>query len=112
MSVEVVHTAFDAPHRGIGCEFMDWEGWLWPNHFGDAAGEHRAVREGASASGTSRPCAWDSAAPTALRAADRIFTNDMLGLARARSATRRSATPTARWSATAPSSGSTTSTRG
>jgi aminomethyltransferase len=82
MSVEVVHTAFDAPQRALGCEFMDWEGWLWPNHFGDAAGEHRAVREGVGVWDESPLRKWDFRGPDALRAADRIFTNDMLGLAR------------------------------
>ena len=82
MSVEVVHTAFDAPQRAIGCEFMDWEGWLWPNHFGDAAGEHRAVREGVGVWDESPLRKWDFRGQDALRAADRIFTNDMLGLAR------------------------------
>ena len=46
MSSEGVHTAFDAVERELGCEFMEWEGWLWPNHFGDAGGEHHAVRQG------------------------------------------------------------------
>ena len=82
MSVEVVHTAFDAPQRALGCEFMDWEGWLWPNHFGDAAGEHRAVREGVGVWDESPLRKWDFRGPDALQAADRIFTNDMLGLAR------------------------------
>ena len=41
MSTDIVHTAFDAPQRELGCEFMDWEGWLWPNHFGDPVAEHR-----------------------------------------------------------------------
>ena len=36
MSADIIHTAFDAAQRQLGGEFMDWEGWLWPNHFGDA----------------------------------------------------------------------------
>lgn len=81
MSDEFVHTAFDAPQRALGCEFMDWEGWLWPNHFGDAAAEHRAVREDAGVWDESPLRKWDFRGPDALQAADRIFTNDMLGLA-------------------------------
>jgi aminomethyltransferase len=80
MSVEVVHTAFDAPQRELGCEFMDWEGWLWPNHFGDPIAEHRAVREGVGVWDESPLRKWDFRGPDALRAADRSFTNDMLGL--------------------------------
>jgi len=81
MSVDVIHTAFDAPQRELGCEFMDWEGWLWPNHFGDATAEHRAVRENVGVWDESPLRKWDFRGADALRAADRIFTNDMLGLA-------------------------------
>src|SRR5207247_6089805 len=80
MSVDVVRTAFDEPQRELGCEFMDWEGWLWPNHFGDPVAEHRAVREAAGVWDESPLRKWDFRGPEALRAADRIFTNDMLGL--------------------------------
>jgi aminomethyltransferase len=82
MSAEAVHTAFDAPQRALGCEFMDWEGWLWPNHFGDPVGEHRAVRERVGVWDESPLRKWDFRGRDALRAADRIFTNDMLGLQR------------------------------
>jgi aminomethyltransferase len=81
VSVDVVHTAFDQPQRELGCEFMDWEGWLWPNHFGDPAAEHRAVRTGVGIWDESPLRKWDFRGRDALRAADRIFTNDMLGLA-------------------------------
>ena len=81
MSVDMIHTAFDAPQRELGCEFMDWEGWLWPNHFGDATAEHRAVRENVGVWDESPLRKWDFRGPDALPAADRIFTNDMLGLA-------------------------------
>jgi glycine cleavage system aminomethyltransferase T len=82
VSAEAVHTAFDEPQRRIGCEFMDWEGWLWPNHFGDPVGEHRAVRERVGVWDESPLRKWDFRGRDALRAADRIFTNDMLGLQR------------------------------
>jgi aminomethyltransferase len=82
MSSEMIHTAFDGPQRELGCEFMDWEGWLWPNHFGDPVAEHRAVREGVGVWDESPLRKWDFRGRDALRAADRIFTNDMLGLER------------------------------
>lgn len=82
MSVEVVRTAFDEPQRELGCEFMDWEGWLWPSHFGDPVAEHRAVREAVGIWDESPLRKWDFRGADALRAADRIFTNDMLGLER------------------------------
>ena len=81
MSTEFVHTAFNTVQRELGCEFMDWEGWLWPNHFGDPVAEHRAVREGVGVWDESPLRKWDFRGPDALTAADRIFTNDMLGLA-------------------------------
>ena len=80
MSTEPIHTAFDAPQRALGCEFMDWEGWFWPSHFGDPLAEHRAVREGVGVWDESPLRKWDFRGPDALRAADRIFTNDMFGL--------------------------------
>ena len=43
-TAEITRTAFDRVQRDLGCEFMDWEGWYWPNHFGDAIAEHHAVR--------------------------------------------------------------------
>ena len=56
----------------LGVELMDWEGWYWPNHFGDAVAEHHAVRERRRASGTSRRSgSGTSTAPDALAAADR-----------------------------------------
>ena len=76
-----VHTAFDGPERSLGCEFMEWEGWLWPNHFGDPVAEHTAVRGGVGVWDESPLRKWDFRGLDALRAADRIFTNDMLGLA-------------------------------
>jgi aminomethyltransferase len=80
MSSEFTRTAFDASQRELGCEFVDWEGWLWPNHFGDSIAEHRAVRDGVGVWDESPLRKWDFRGPDALAAADRIFTNDMLGL--------------------------------
>ena len=80
MSTELIRTAFDGPQRELGCDFMDWEGWLWPNHFGDPAAEHRAVRQGVGIWDESPLRKWDFRGREALQAADRIFTNDMLGL--------------------------------
>jgi aminomethyltransferase len=76
----IIRTAFDEVQRDLGAEFMDWEGWYWPSHFGDAIAEHRAVREVLGVWDESPLRKWDFTGPDALRAADRIFTNDMLGL--------------------------------
>jgi aminomethyltransferase len=80
MSTEIVKTAFDAVQRELGCEFMDWEGWYWPNHFGDAVAEHNAIRNDVGVWDESPLRKWDFQGKDALAAADRIFTNDMLGL--------------------------------
>lgn len=75
-----IRTAFDGPQRALGAEFMEWEGWCWPNHFGDPVAEHNAVRQHVGVWDESPLRKWDFTGPDALAAADRIFTNDMLGL--------------------------------
>src|ERR1700746_976260 len=79
-TTDTVRTAFDRVERELGCDFMDWEGWYWPNHFGDAVAEHHAVRRDVGVWDESPLRKWDFRGRDALRAADRIFTNDMLGL--------------------------------
>jgi aminomethyltransferase len=76
----IVRTAFDEVQQKMGVELMDWEGWYWPNHFGDAVAEHNTVREHVGVWDESPLRKWDFNGPDALAAADRIFTNDMLGL--------------------------------
>ena len=79
-TTEIVRTAFDRVQRELGCEFMDWEGWYWPNHFGDAIAEHHAVRNAVGVWDESPLRKWHFRGKDALAAADRIFTNDMLSL--------------------------------
>jgi aminomethyltransferase len=80
MATEIVTTAFDRVQAELGWEFMDWEGWRWPNDFGDPTAEHRAVREDVGVWDESPLRKWELRGRDALRAADRVFTNDMLGL--------------------------------
>ena len=77
---ESIKTAFDRPQRDLGCEFMEWEGWYWPSDFGDPIAEHEAVRSKVGVWDESPLRKWEFRGPDALVAADRIFTNDMLGL--------------------------------
>jgi aminomethyltransferase len=79
-TTETIKTAFDGVQRELGCEFMDWEGWYWPNHFGDPVAEHHAVRDDVGVWDESPLRKWEFRGRDALVAADRIFTNDMLGL--------------------------------
>jgi aminomethyltransferase len=76
----IIRTAFDGVQRELGAEFMDWEGWYWPADFGDAVAEHHAVRQDVGVWDESPLRKWDFSGPDALAAADRICTNDMLGL--------------------------------
>jgi aminomethyltransferase len=80
MADEAIRTAFDRPQRELGGELMDWEGWYWPNHFGDPIAEHHAVRNDVGVWDASPLRKWAFSGGDALKAADRIFTNDMLGL--------------------------------
>ena len=80
MSDDIIRTAFDRPQRELGGELVDWEGWYWPGTFGDPIAEHKAVREDVGVWDASPLRKWAFMGPDALAAADRIFTNDMLGL--------------------------------
>ena len=75
-----IRTAFDGVQRELGAEFMEWENWYWPTEFGDAVAEHHAVRQDVGVWDESPLRKWDFSGPDALAAADRVFTNDMLGL--------------------------------
>jgi glycine cleavage system T protein len=77
---EIVRTAFDRVQRELGGELVDWEGWYWPNTFGDPIAEHHAIRGDVGVWDPSPLRKWDFRGADALRAADRIFTNDMAGL--------------------------------
>ena len=77
---EIIRTAFDARQRALGGDLVDWEGWYWPNHFGDAVAEHHAVRTAVGVWDASPLRKWLFRGPDALRAADHAFTNDMAGL--------------------------------
>ena len=94
---------------GWAATFAEWEGWDWISDFGDPIAEHHAVREAVGIWDESPLQKWLFLGPDALQAADYCFTNDMAA-ARGRPGAlrRRSATSTARCSATASSSAATT----
>lgn len=81
MSETAVRSPIHAAQERIGGTFDDWDGWLWTTGFGDRDGEYRAVREGVGAWDVSALIKWDFRGPDALVAADRLLTNDVLGLA-------------------------------
>ncbi|MCC6221917.1 MAG: aminomethyl transferase family protein [Thermoleophilia bacterium] len=80
MSNDIVRTAFDRVQRELGGELVDWEGWYWPNQFGDPIAEHQAIRTGVAVWDASPLRKWELSGPDALRAADLAFTNDMKSL--------------------------------
>jgi len=77
---EIIRTAFDARQRALGGDLVDWEGWYWPNHFGDPIAEHNAVRTAVGVWDASPLRKWRFRGADALRAADYAFTNDMASL--------------------------------
>src|SRR5829696_9216862 len=80
MDDSVIKTAFDEAQRKLGADFLEWEGWCSPTLFGDPVAEHKAIRERVGVWDESPLRKWDFRGAEALTAADRIFTNDMLGL--------------------------------
>jgi aminomethyltransferase len=67
---------FDALRRA-GAEFVEWEGCLWADHFGDPTREHHAVRQHVGIWDLSPLRKWEFRGRDALRAADYIFTQDL-----------------------------------
>ena len=65
-----------------GAEFVEWEGWLWADHFGDPRREHHAVRRDVGVWDLSPLRKWEFHGPHAVHAADYIFTQDIRGLER------------------------------
>ncbi len=63
-----------------GAEFEDFDGWLWTAHLGDVMGEYEAIRTGAGLWDVYPLVKWDFTGPDAVRAAQRVFTNDVIGL--------------------------------
>ncbi len=98
----MLRTGFDAIQRRLGGTFGEFEGWEWISDFGDPIAEHHAVREAVGVWDESPLRKWFFKGKDALAAADHIFTSDMAALAVGQCRLRRrSATATARCSATA-----------
>jgi aminomethyltransferase len=81
MTDAAVRSPIHAAQERIGGTFDDWDGWLWTTGFGDRDGEYRAIREDVGAWDVSGLIKWDVRGRDALVAADRLLTNDVLGLA-------------------------------
>jgi len=80
MSDEAIKTAFHEVTASQGGTHIEDGGWMWLEGFGDAAKEHAAIRGDVAVWDVSPLNKWDVRGPDALRAAQRVFTNDAVGL--------------------------------
>lgn len=64
-----------------GGSFDDFWGWLWTGTFGDVPGEYEAIRSGAGMWDVYPLVKWEFRGSDALAAVQKVFTNDVLGLA-------------------------------
>ena len=77
---EAITTAFHEVTAAQGGSHVDDGGWMWLEGFGDIAKEYAAIREDVAVWDVSPLNKWDFRGPDALRAAQRVFSNDALGL--------------------------------
>jgi aminomethyltransferase len=77
---EAIETAFHDVQERRGATFMEEGGWLWSESFGDTGAEYAAVRDGVGMWDVSPLNKWDFRGPDALEAAQRVHSNDILGM--------------------------------
>jgi aminomethyltransferase len=80
MSDGAIRTAFHDVTASQGATFIEDGGWLWVEGFGDVLKEYAAVRDDVGVWDVSPLNKWEFRGPDALRAAQRVFSNDALGL--------------------------------
>ena len=73
-------TAFHPITSTKAAGFMEEAGWLWVTNYGDVDAEYRAVREGVGMWDLSPLNKWEFRGAEALEAAQRVHTNDILGI--------------------------------
>lgn len=78
---EPIRTAFHEVTTAQGGSHAEDGGWMWLEGFGDVAKEHAAIRTDVALWDVSPLNKWEFRGPDALRAAQRAFSNDALGLA-------------------------------
>lgn len=77
---DVIKTAFSAVQEARGATFVEEGGWYWSVSFGDPEKEYRAVREDVGMWDVSPLNKWELRGPDAVEAAQRVHSNDILGL--------------------------------
>jgi aminomethyltransferase len=73
-------TAFHSITSTKAAGFMEEAGWWWVTNYGDPDAEYRAVREGVGMWDLSPLNKWEFRGSEALEAAQRVHTNDILGM--------------------------------
>jgi glycine cleavage system T protein (aminomethyltransferase) len=73
-------TAFHAITSKKAAGFTEEAGWFWVTNFGDAEAEYKAVREGVGMWDLSPLNKWEFRGSDAPEAAQRVHTNDILGM--------------------------------
>ncbi len=73
-------TAFHAVTSRTAADYMEEAGWLWVTNYGDPDAEYRAVRDGVGMWDLSPLNKWEFRGPDAVEAAQRVHTNDVLGM--------------------------------
>ena len=81
MSDADTKTAFHEVTAGQGGTHAEDGGWMWLEGFGDVAKEHAAIRDDVAVWDVSPLNKWEFRGPDAMLAAQRVFSNDVLGLA-------------------------------
>jgi glycine cleavage system T protein (aminomethyltransferase) len=77
---EAIETAFHEVTAAQGGSHVEDGGWMWLEGFGDVAKEYAAIRDDVAVWDVSPLNKWDFRGPDALRGAQRVFSNDVLGL--------------------------------
>lgn len=77
MTDEPIRSVFYDLQAEQGAEFEDFDGWLWTATLGDVPAEYEAVRTDVGVWDVFPLVKWDFRGSDALRAAQRVFTNDV-----------------------------------
>jgi aminomethyltransferase len=80
METESIRSPFYESAAALGATFMEEGGWFWTEGFGDVDGEYRGVREDLGVWDVSPLNKWEFRGPDALEAAQRVHTNNIVGL--------------------------------
>ena len=78
---EAIRTAFHDIAAAQGGSHAEDGGWMWLEGFGDVEKEYAAIRDDVAVWDVSPLNKWEFRGPDAMRAVQRVFSNDALGLA-------------------------------